>query len=91
MLEIIQVSVEDCGACQIIRKYLLEIVKEHPKWKYYYFVDDKEMIKKYQILTFPTVIYLLNGVEQRRFVGMKTKEDILKDIEYYEYKSKEQM
>ena len=89
MLEIIQVSAEDCGSCQIVQKYLLEIMKNHSKWIYHYYSNDKEIIKKYQILTFPTVIYLLNGSEERRFVGIKTKEDILKDIIYLENKSEE--
>jgi len=72
-----------CPGCLIMKPLWEEIEKETPWLETEYFdVDENpELVKKYEMDTFPTFIFLDKGGEEiERLVGELSKEKILEKI-----------
>jgi len=73
-----------CVECLVMRPLWEEIEKENSRLETEYFdVDEnQEMVKKYEIKTVPTFIFLdKNGEELLRLKGAQNKKDLEKAVE----------
>lgn len=70
-----------CGPCKALTKAFAEAKIEHQDIN----VDEsEELADKYHVKSVPTVIVLNNeGEELGRFVGLRTKEQLLKELNKY--------
>jgi len=71
-----------CGPCQMLKPILEEVSKESDKCKIVSInVDDEEeLARDYGILSIPCLILFQNGKEEKRSVGLISKEEIKKII-----------
>lgn len=76
-----------CNSCKTLSKNLEDAGIEHKSID----VDDnEELTEKYHVKSVPTVIVLDNeGEELGRFVGPRTKEQLLEELKNYEIQSSE--
>jgi thioredoxin 1 len=71
-----------CSPCKLLAPVIEEIKKEMPNVK---FVDvdvdeNYELASKYGVRGVPTVVIERDGVEVKRFVGMKQKSELVNEI-----------
>ena len=67
-----------CGPCQMLGPIINELANEYAGKATIGKVDvdnEKELAKRYRVLSIPTVIIFDNGVEIKRIVGVKDKEE----------------
>lgn len=78
----------DCGSCSLIESRIKNILSIHEAitFDHINIRENANLVKKYQILTIPTIIYLVNDIEVFRTTGIVSEESIKKEIEYLEYK-----
>ena len=76
-----------CNPCKVLSKAFEEAKIEHQAID----VDEnEELADKYNVKSVPTVIVLNNeGEELGRFVGTRTKEQLLEELKSYEVQSSE--
>lgn len=78
---------EWCGPCKVMAPVLNEVADETKNTSTHVAklnVDDfPSLAKQYNVETIPTLIIFKDGKEQDRFVGLKTKGSILKELEKY--------
>ena len=76
-----------CNPCKVLLKAFEEAKIEHQAID----VDEnEELADKYNVKSVPTVIVLNNeGEELGRFVGPRTKEQLLEELKKYEIQSSE--
>jgi thioredoxin 1 len=82
MVEVKKFYGEWCGPCKLLAPVIEEIKKEMPNVK---FVDvdvdeNYELASKYGVRGVPTVVIEKDGVEVKRFVGMKQKSELVSEI-----------
>jgi len=69
-----------CGPCKMLGPIMDEVGNEHSVYKVN--VDEEgELASEYGVMSIPCVILFKDGKEHSRFVGMKSKEDILKMLD----------
>lgn len=84
MNRILLFKLSSCGPCKAVSKTLSEL-----SYKYEEMVIDLDdnadsLADKYKIRSVPTILVLNNeGEELDRFVGFKTKEQLLEDLNKY--------
>ena len=84
MNRILLFKLSSCGPCKTVSKSLSEL-----SYKYEEMVSDLDdnadsLADKYKIRSVPTILVLNNeGEELDRFVGFKTKEQLLEDLNKY--------
>ncbi len=54
----------------------MEKVKDAAKVTKIDIAEDSKMVEKYSIMSVPTVVFLLDGEERDRFVGVRTEQDV---------------
>lgn len=71
-----------CRACKEMSEILEQIEKKYPQIKVGMLntVEDKQTVKKYEIISLPTLIFFKNGMEQKRKMGVLEKEEIEKTL-----------
>lgn len=71
-----------CGPCKTLSPVLETLATENPKFQIVKIdVDENsDLSSEYSIRSIPTVIIYKDGEQVNKFVGMKSKEDILKLI-----------
>lgn len=78
---------EWCGPCKVMAPVLNEVADETKNTSTRVAklnVDDfPSLSKQYNVETIPTLIIFKDGKEQDRFVGLKTKGSILRELEKY--------
>lgn len=76
-----------CNPCKILTKSMNEVGIEHQAIN----VDEnEELVEQYHIKSVPTVIVLNSeGEELGRFVGSRTKEQLLEELDKYKILSNE--
>lgn len=76
-----------CNPCKILTKSMNEAGIEHQAIN----VDEnEELVEQYHIKSVPTVVILdSEGEELGRFVGFKTKEQLLEELDKYKILSNE--
>jgi len=82
-MEIIVVSAVWCNACLVMKKVLKEIEKEVDNVnfiKYDYDIDEEE-VQALNVGEILPVLIFKKGEKEERFIGEKTKEQILNKIE----------
>jgi len=73
-----------CVPCKMMAPILNEVSKELSENKYVGKVNIEEfqsLAQKYKVRNIPTFILFKNGVEVNRFIGAKTKDFLIKQIE----------
>lgn len=68
-----------CGPCKMMSPIIDEIAKENENVKVGKLnVDEAQGIATgYNVMSIPTIIIFKNGIEDKRFVGVTSKENIL--------------
>lgn len=68
-----------CGPCKMLAPILEQISEENPEIKIIEVNVDEysDEAKNYNILSIPTLIFMENGKEKKRLVGLVSKEEIL--------------
>lgn len=68
-----------CGPCKMLAPILEQISEENPEIKIIEVNVDEysNEAKNYNILSIPTLIFMENGKEKKRLVGLVSKEEIL--------------
>ena len=71
-----------CGPCKMMSPIIDSIAEEKQELKVGKVnVDEsQELAVKYNIMSIPTIIIFKNGNEHKKFVGVTSKENILKEI-----------
>jgi thioredoxin 1 len=82
MVEVKKFYGEWCSPCKLLAPVIEEIKKEMPNVK---FVDvdvdeSADVVAKYGVRGVPTVVIEKDGVEVKRFVGMKQKSELVNEI-----------
>lgn len=75
-----------CPPCKLLAPIIEELAEELPgKVKVGKLDIDQaqEIAAKYNVMSAPTMILFKNGREEKRIVGLRSKADILKEIENY--------
>ncbi len=68
-----------CGPCKMLAPILEQISEENPEIKIVEVNVDEysDEAKNYNILSIPTLVFMENGKEKKRLVGLVSKEEIL--------------
>jgi thioredoxin 1 len=68
-----------CGFCKMIAPAVEKIAEDHPEIKVGKLnVDNEpEIADRYQIMTYPTIMLIKNGVEVKRIMAPKSRDQIL--------------
>jgi thioredoxin 1 len=71
-----------CGPCKLLAPVIDGIKKEMPNVKFTDVdVDESaDLVSKYGVRGVPTVVIEKDGVEVKRFVGMKQKSELVSEI-----------
>ncbi len=82
MVEVKKFYGEWCSPCKLLAPVIEEIKKEITNVK---FVDidvdeNGDLASQYGVRAIPTVVIEKNGVEVKRFVGMKQKSELVSEI-----------
>jgi thioredoxin 1 len=82
MVEVKKFYGQWCSPCKLLAPVIEEIKKEMPNVK---FVDvdvdeSADVVAKYGVRGVPTVVIEKDGVEVKRFVGMKQKSELVNEI-----------
>lgn len=73
-----------CGPCRLMAPVLNEIAGELNSMHFIGKVDVEQyqsLAQKFKVRGIPTMVLFKNGIEVKRFVGVKTKEYLLKEIQ----------
>ena len=81
MIEILYWTASWCGPCKIMRPIVAELQAEGHKITKIDVDQEREKANLYRISAMPTFIVLKNGSEQKRFVGARSKAQLLADLE----------
>jgi thioredoxin 1 len=87
MVEVKQFSASWCGPCKMLTPIMNEVKEEIKETSFQYvdfqYVDVDEngdLASKYGVRGVPTVVIEKDGVEVKRFVGMKQKSELVNEI-----------
>jgi thioredoxin 1 len=82
MVEVKKFYGEWCGPCKLLAPVVNEIKGEMPNVKFTDVdVDENgDLASKYGVRGVPTVVIEKDGVEVKRFVGMKQKSELVNEI-----------
>lgn len=71
-----------CGACGKMLEILEQIEDRYPQISMGVLdtVINKQAVRKYHIISLPTLIFFRDGVEVKRMIGVKEKDDVEKEI-----------
>ena len=66
-----------CGPCRMLRPILDEYANEHEIKIVSVNIDDNEdLANKYQVTSIPCLVLINNGIEEKRSVGLISKDDL---------------
>ncbi len=67
-----------CGPCKMLRPILEEIASQYPEISFVSIDVDKEdeLSREYGIYSIPCLILFKNGLEEKRVVGLKSKDEL---------------
>ena len=80
--QLLYFSAEWCSPCQTLGPVLDEVRRQIPVQKINVDYTDPQIVQRYGVRNIPTVILLENGQESRRFVGVKTFNQIIDFLNY---------
>jgi len=88
MLQVIKFYATWCGPCKQLNVILEKIKEEYRdlEIKNYDVDKNQEEAQKYNVMSLPTLIFLVDGEEKKRLVGLVPENQILKNI--YEFITK---
>ena len=68
-----------CGPCKMLRPILDEIAKSSDDYKIVSInVDEEEELsEKYEVYSIPCLVFINNGKETKRAIGLRSKDEIL--------------
>lgn len=71
-----------CGPCRMMGPIIEELAEENLELKVCKLNVDEasDIARKYEIESIPTLIYFNNGMALKTLVGLRTKQDILKQL-----------
>lgn len=80
--EVLYFSAGWCGPCLVVGKSITKLVGELPDIDFKKIDADTDhgMVDLYSVRSLPTLIHLKGGQEIARVVGVRTKEDIVKEL-----------
>lgn len=72
-----------CGPCTKMMPVLVEVATSLPNINFYKVNADenKDMVRDFEVMGIPSLIILKDGLEIKRLVGVKSKDDLMKDLE----------
>ena len=84
MNRILLFKLSSCGPCKTVSKSLSELSQKYEEMVIDLDDNADSLADKYKIRSVPTILVLNNeGEELDRFVGFKTKEQLLEDLNKY--------
>ncbi len=85
-MKLIKISAIWCPSCLIMEKVWNQVKEEYPSYEYisydYDLDDESDSYNPGNIL--PVIILLKDNEEVKRFIGEKTKDEIIEGIKKYE-------
>ena len=85
-MKLIKISAIWCPSCLIMEKVWNQVKEEYPNYEYisydYDLDDESDSYNPGNIL--PVIILLKDNEEVKRFIGEKTKDEIIEGIKKYE-------
>ena len=71
-----------CGPCKMMLPIIDELASEntHIKVGKVNVDDNQQLAVKYDVMTIPTIMIFKNGILSKKFIGVVSKQDILKEI-----------
>lgn len=81
MVEILYFTASWCGPCKIMKPIISELQVEGHKITKIDVDQDRAAVSLYRVSAMPTFVVLKNGSEQRRFVGARSKSQLLSELE----------
>ena len=82
-MKILKIGIKDCAECKVMSPRFEEIEKEYPwlKTEYFEITSSSKIVKKYNILSAPTFIFLdKQGNEILRMIDIIDKDVLVKAI-----------
>jgi len=84
-IKVIKLSTAWCGPCKAMKPVWEQLIKENTNSQVEYISydveEDEEKSEPYNVKSVPTIVFLKNDVEIHRWIGSKSKNDILNKIE----------
>ncbi len=80
MTKILFFSARWCSACREMYPTMEKLAKEGYNVMFVDFQRDKELVKKYEVTSLPTIVVLRGDEEIARFVGKVTEETLRKAV-----------
>ena len=82
MEEIIKFKSNGCGGCKALQPVIEQIAKEYPDIKFsdVNIDDDPDKAAAFGVTTLPTLVFLKDGAEVGKLMGLKPKTLIVKKI-----------
>lgn len=75
-------SAEWCGPCQTLGPIMDQVRRQIPVQKLNVDYTDPEVVQKFGVRNIPTVILMDGDQEMRRFIGIKTYNQIIDFLNY---------
>jgi len=72
---------QNCAPCTALKPTLLQIRDEGTDVEFLDAMENTEKAMKYGVRKAPTVVFVREGEEVHRFIGVKSKEEILAILE----------
>lgn len=71
-----------CGPCRMMSPIIDEIAQENENIKVgkVNVDENQELAMKYSVMSIPTIIIFKEGKEQKKFIGVTSKQDILSNL-----------
>jgi thioredoxin 1 len=77
---------EWCGPCRMVSPIVEEIAKEHEtslKVVKLNVDENPDVTRQYRVMSIPTLLVVVDGVEKRRLVGARSKTQLLSDLDEF--------
>ena len=82
-MEILDFYADWCGPCQMMKPVMAELIESHPeiKVKTVNIDEEEELAAKYEVSTIPCIVFLKDGKEIERAVGVMPLKKLEKIME----------
>jgi len=89
MLEVLLFGTNECGSCSLNETRIKDVLKDFPEVQFRHLDVEKnvELVKKYQVITSPTIVIANNGEKMYEIKGIIERDRFHRELEYLKYKA----
>lgn len=89
MLQVLLFGAENCGSCSLNESRIKDVLKDFPEVEFLHkdIEKDKDLVKKYQILTVPTIVVLNEGKKMYEIKGIVERDRFHREMDYLKYRA----